>query len=291
MNLRDGAKVMTFKIDGFLSAGMEKFSATLRTVPEYKAWFEFAESLNRLGLEGLEGTEPPRTDNQKLTISALFVRAHKSLAAALILAELGLVGDARSVLRSAVEGTIAIRALAVEPKFLDDLIEAHHVNQRKKARLVVGNPDYAATYSAEKIAEMNATIAQVDAMETAKVKATNRKLQDITWSNVGGKYCKDLYELLYRLLSADGTHTTLDAINRMFDYSSTGEIISVKVGPDIADMVETLKAGCLMFLWAAESFADVYGLAKMRATVQEKMDAFMTLPQNEPTKTAVQGSF
>jgi len=58
-----------------------------------------------------------------------------------------LVGDARSVLRSAVEGAIAIRALAVEPKFLDDLIEAHHVNQRKKARLVVGNPDRAVQFS------------------------------------------------------------------------------------------------------------------------------------------------
>lgn len=282
---------MTFKIDGFLSAGMEQFSASLRTVPEYKAWFDFAEGLNRLGHQELEGTEPPRGDNQKLTISALFVRAHKSLAAALILAETGLVGDARSVLRSAVEGAIAIRALAVEPKFLDELIEAYHVNQRKKARLVVGNPDYAAAYPAEKIAEMNATIAQVDAMEVAKLKASNNKLQDITWANVGGKYCKDLYELLYRLLSADGTHTTLDAINRMFDYSPTGEIVSVKVGPDVAEMVETLKAGCLMFLWAAESFANVYGLANMQARVQEKMAEVMTLPQNEPNKAVVEGKF
>ncbi len=43
---------MTFKIDGFLSPGMEKFSGSLRTVPEYKAWFEFAEGLNRLVLRG-----------------------------------------------------------------------------------------------------------------------------------------------------------------------------------------------------------------------------------------------
>lgn len=282
---------MTFKIDGFLSAGMEQFSTSLRTVPEYKAWFEFAESLNRIGYEGLEGTEPPRTDNQKLTISALFVRAHKSLAAAIILTEAGLVGDARSVLRSAVEGAIAIRALAAEPKFLNELIEAHHVNQSKKARLVVDNPDYAATYPAEKIAEMNATIAQVKEMESVKLKASNKKLQDIKWANVGRKYCKDLYELLYRLLSADGTHTTLDAINRMFDYSPTGEIMSVKVGPDVADMVETLKAGCLMFLWAAESFATVYGLTNMQERVQEKMAEFMTLPQNEPSKAAVEGKF
>jgi len=131
---------MTFRIDGFLSASMEEFSVSLRAVPEYRAWFEFAEGLYRLGLEWLEGTEPPRTDSQKLTITALFVRAHKSFAAALILLERGLVGDARSVLRSAVEGAIAMSALAKEPKFLDDLVEAHYFNLRKKARLVMNDP-------------------------------------------------------------------------------------------------------------------------------------------------------
>jgi hypothetical protein len=77
----------------------------------------------------------------------------------------------------------------------------------------------------------------------------------------------------------------------MFDYGPTGEIVSVKVGPDIANMVETLKAGCLMFLWAAESFADVYGLAKTQARIQEKMAAFVTLPPDEPDKVVVEGRF
>jgi hypothetical protein len=278
---------MTFKIDGFRSPGMEQFRASLRNVPEYKAWLEFAEQLNRLGNEAVAGNEPPQRDNQKLTITALFVRAHKSLAAALILAETGLVGDARSVLRSAVEGAIAIRALAAEPKFLDELIEAHHVSQRKKAGLIVRNPDYAATYSAEQLAEMTATIAEVDAMDAAKIDAGNGKLKDITWANVGTKYCKDLYELLYRLLSADGTHTTLDAINRMFDYSPTGEIVGVKVGPDLLNMVETLKAACLMFLWAVESFADTYGLTEIGERVQKNLHAFAALPQNEPAGAAL----
>ena len=218
----------------------------------------------------------------------LFVRAHKSLAAALILTELGLVGDARGVLRSAVEGAIAIRTLAAEPKFLDELIEAHHFNQRKKARLVVNDPTYAAAYSDENIAQMNATIAQVDAMEAAKLKASNLKLQDITWANVGEKYCKDLCKLLYRLLSGDGTHTTIDAINRMFDYSPTGRIVSVKVGPDLVHMVETLKAGCIMFLEAAGSFANVYELANLQTRVQEETARFQTLPQGEPKDARIQ---
>jgi hypothetical protein len=54
---------------------MERYRASLRTVPTYKAWFDFAEELNRLGLDMLGDRDVPRDDNQLLTIAILFVRA------------------------------------------------------------------------------------------------------------------------------------------------------------------------------------------------------------------------
>ena len=218
-----------------------------------------------------------------MTISGLFVRAHKSLQAALILAEIGLVGDARTVLRSAVEGAIALNALAADPKFLDQLIDAHHFDQRKKARLVLNNPEYRTAYSATQIAEMEATVKEVDAIEK-----DDRKLSDIKWANIALKNCKDLYDLLYRLLSSDGTHTTIASITRCFDYdSNTKQISELKVGPDILNLVETLKAACLMFLWAADPFARAYDQNEMRTRVQEMMQRFEKLPQDEPNASVV----
>jgi hypothetical protein len=55
----------------------------------------------------LQGHEAPRHDDQRITIVALFVRAHQSFQAALLLAERGMLSDARVVLRSAVEDAIA----------------------------------------------------------------------------------------------------------------------------------------------------------------------------------------
>src|SRR5271167_4648019 len=78
---------MTFDTDGFLSGVMDRFRTSLRSVPTYKLWFDFAETLNRLGIDMLRNHEAPRHDNQKLTISALFVSAQQSLQAALLLAE------------------------------------------------------------------------------------------------------------------------------------------------------------------------------------------------------------
>ena len=66
---------------------MDRFRASLRTVPSYNLWLEFAEDPNRLGLDMLRDNETLRHDNQKITVAALFVRAHQSLQAALLLAE------------------------------------------------------------------------------------------------------------------------------------------------------------------------------------------------------------
>ncbi len=220
---------MTFDTHGFFSPGMERFRTSVRTVSEYKGWLEFAEGLNRLGLDMLEGLEIPLRNNQRLTIAALFVRAHKSFQAAIILAEIGLLGDARTVLRSAVEGAIALNALANDATFVERLINAHYHWQRKAARLLLGNPDYRATYSPEEIAAMEATVREVDARE-----ATGSEIRDITWGDVAAKHCKDLYNTLYRLLSSDGTHTTINSIHRAAVYDAIGQIAGFKVGPDEA---------------------------------------------------------
>ena len=58
------------------------------------------------------------------------------------------------------------------------------------------------------------------------------------------EHCNDLYHL-YRLLSSDGTHTTLNAINRYVAHDAAMQITAVNVGPDTKDLVETLE-DCLL---------------------------------------------
>ncbi|HXW72429.1 MAG TPA: hypothetical protein VEK34_13475 [Methylocella sp.] len=134
---------------------------------------------------------------------------------------------------------------------------------------------------------MEATIKAVDTMENDPGR-NGRTLADVTWADVAVKYCKDLYELLYRRLSSDGTHTTLDSIDRVFDNDpATKNITGLKVGPDILGLVETLKAACLMFIWAAEPFALVYNQTDAQTRIEKMMERFKTLPPDEPSVTVV----
>lgn len=281
-------RTMSFATDGFLSPTMDRYRASLKTVAAYKAWFDFAEELNHLGLDMLRDRDVPRHDNQRLTIAVLFIRAHKSFQSSLLLAERGLISDARVVLRSAVEGAIALNALASDATFLDTLIEAHYYNQRKTARIVLDDPVYKAHYSAEQVAQMEATVRDVDAREQA---VAPRKFRDPNWADVAQKHCKDLYQTLYRLLSADGTHTTINAIHRHVSYDDNQQIAELKIGPDTASLVETLKAACLMFIWAADPFARAFDLGEITARLQKKLQRFNELPPDEPASVTVVAGF
>jgi len=279
---------MSFAQDGFLSPTMERYRVSLKDVAAYKAWFSFAEELNRLGLDMLRDRDVRRHDNQRLTVAILFVRAHKSFQASLLLAERGLISDARVVLRSAVEGVIAINALANDATFLDKLIEAHYYNQRKMARGVLNDPIYRAYYSPQQIAEMEATVQDVDTREKA---IAPRIFCDPNWADVAVKHCKDLYQTLYRLFSSDGTHTTINAIHRHVGYDANQQITELKIGPDLSDLVETLKSACLMFLWAANPVARVFDLAEITGRLQNQLQRFNGLPQDEPVSVTVVAGF
>jgi hypothetical protein len=278
---------MSFATDGFRSPTMERFRASLLSVPVYKAWLQFADELNRFGVALLRDRDIPRDDRQRLTIAVLFIRAHKSFQASLHLAELGLVSDARVVLRSAAEGAIALNALANDATFLDRLIEAHYLHQRKLARVLLQDRDYRASYAPEQIARMEETVREVDDHEK---KIAPRSLQDIKWEQVAHTHCRDLYQILYRLLSGDGTHTNINAIQRHLGFDASQVISELKVGPDIDDLVETLKAACLIFIWAAEPFTRAYPDDTNGQALQRFLRRVMELPQDEPTGARVTGN-
>ncbi|MGY4473774.1 hypothetical protein ACVILL_001188 [Bradyrhizobium sp. USDA 3364] len=94
------------------------------TTTPTKAWFAYALDLNRIGFDLLRNATTAKSESAAFAIHGLFVPVHQSFQSALLLAERGLVGDARTVLRSGVEGTIAIYALHSDAAFIDRLIEA-----------------------------------------------------------------------------------------------------------------------------------------------------------------------
>jgi hypothetical protein len=289
---------MSFEIDGFFSPEIERFRKAVRTSEPFKAWFDYALGLNRIGFDLLRQASSPSTDPRLFAMHGHFVRAHQSFQGALVLAERGLIPDMRTLVRSGVESAIAIHPLANDPGFVDKMVEAHHMHQRKVARIVLDTPAYLASYSPEEVAAMHAAIAEAGALEAtleaAAIAEANaagtipkkRKLQDIEWAATAMKYCPDLYQLLYRMLSSDGTHATINSLNRFVETDVTGRITAFKVAPDTTGLVEAVSAACLLFIWAAEPFAVAFYRPDVSAELSKRIQLFAQLPGAFPGKAA-----
>jgi hypothetical protein len=269
---------MAFENEGFFSPDIDRFRAEVRALPECKVWFDYAEDLNRIGLAMLKGHEAPLHDRQRFLISLFFIRAHESFQAAILLAERGLIGDARTVARSAVESAIALIAVAADSSFPDQLIAAHRKQQLTVANLILGDADYRDCLSQDEVAKAEVLAAEVEALKGHPEKAPKA----INWADVANKHCKDLYHVLYRMLSADGTHATVVALDRYVEADANMQITALKFGPVKAGIVDTTSAASLTFIWAALHFAHAFGKNDMVKRIEQSHQRFIELPRAEP---------
>jgi hypothetical protein len=79
---RGGSPQASFAALGFFSSEIDELRYVVRKSAPCAPWFAFAEDLSRFALEMLSDHQVPLDDRQRLSISALFVRAHQSCQAA-----------------------------------------------------------------------------------------------------------------------------------------------------------------------------------------------------------------
>ena len=98
---------MNSKQEGFLSKNLGATIAKIRR--DFASWFDLLEACNRLAMDVLPHVKPATTDKQQLLEAAFYGKAVQSIQAVVILAERGMSGDARVLLRSGVETAIVQR--------------------------------------------------------------------------------------------------------------------------------------------------------------------------------------
>jgi hypothetical protein len=87
------------------------------------------------------------------------------------------------------------------------------------------------------IAQLESTVSQLELLKGVP----GKEPRQINWADLAKKHCAELYNLLYRPLSADGVHTTVDAINRHLEADADLRITGLKGGPELTDSVDTLS--------------------------------------------------
>jgi hypothetical protein len=243
---------VTFEIDGFLSDDLEhKFS----TIPECARWFCLARNLNRVGHrfafeeKVLEIEGRGLTDVKALTM-LLFFRALSNFQGAIVLADRGLIVETRALARCLGESVLCMVGAKLDPDHWKSLVSDELKSRRARSRLLLQMTDHLRDGQAE-------MLRQVEVM-----KSDWKPVSGLDYAKIAEKGDCDIHYVLFRQLSADATHASLEALFRYVTEEPDGTVKSLQPAPKLTPelIAETVDIACNFFFFtlaiATEQFPD-----------------------------------
>jgi hypothetical protein len=236
---------MTIASDGFLAPQIEAWIERFRS--DNADAFAMAADLNRAGHQLMLATEvqtgDPKRDARTLA-ALLFVRVLSSFQGVVIMAERGMIVEARTLARTCLESTFALVAGVKDDEAFVPKMIAHSMDHRSKAANWLldraNRDDFLSEASEDKLREFLAKLGDDgETLATFQIIEMARRAQ-----------LEDLY-IFYRALSGDAAHPTLDALSRYVEDIGPGKF-NIIWGPKsgAAEITDTLLMAC-SFVFAA----------------------------------------
>jgi hypothetical protein len=263
--------------EGFLSPDFAQTISTIRL--DFSIWFGLLEDCNRLAVAVLPRVQPGTADNQKLLEAVLFARALQTIQAMTVLAERGMTGDARTLLRSCCETAIFQRKLHLDAGFADKLEERHDFHQRKLANALLCDPRSTAELTPEQVQSLRAVVAEIDGRYPV------RKPADVNLATVAASVNgMALYDLIFRSTSGDAAHTTLNSLVRHVVSDRDNNITGLRFGPQTDDLADTISGGISVLLHVLDAAIESFGLLDVRDQLATAVHRWKELVEEDRRK-------
>jgi hypothetical protein len=243
---------MGFHQRGFLASDITDAISKIRQ--EYAEWFRFLDELNADSMAILWAFKPKSDNEQHLVAAVLFCRAVQSYQGAIMMAERGMITEARTLVRNCAETAFALGAIALDRSFLGELIDGHFKHTANLARAYLEEQDLFTRLTAQNVLALKQQIADIEA------EYPEESPKGINWKSVAKRVGMTiLYNTVYRDTSSDAAHVTLDALNRHIIADEEENIKSLKFGPDDVDLESTLSIAVSALLHAMNGVVLISG--------------------------------
>ena len=252
---------MTFQASGFLSDTLTAWTASTRQARG--DWFSLADRVNALAMRTVYELQPASSSDKQLTGVLLFRRGVQSFQGAILLGERGMSADARTLVRSCAETAIALGGLATIDGFIDRLIEDHDRHRLTLANALLSDGDSLNALSPDQAEQLRAVAAEIKGRYAAPGP------NSLKWDQVAHKAnMRSLYDTVYRGISGDAAHPSIDALNRHLRADAAGTIEATTFRPEAGDVADTLSAGVSSCLFAIEAVARIFETTKLDDDLQ-----------------------
>jgi hypothetical protein len=242
---------MTFQTDGFLSGDLHIFINQSHI--DFREWFELVANLNKTVFQALTNLHPLKDNKQQLTAALLFSRAVQSFQGAVLLAERGMISEARTLVRNCAETAIVLAAVGKDASFVLKLVESHQKHSSQLAKALSTNPDAATELSPFTLASLQRVMDSVD--ELFPNGQPNSYILKNVATDVG---LIGLYDTVFRGISGDAAHPTIGALTRHIYQDEAGEICDLRFEPVQEDLPHTLSMATSTLLHTLMPISEVF---------------------------------
>lgn len=264
--LREGIKISYapsecgFDIDGFLPAYLlNKMFEMNDPIPRLA---DSCIKLNRMALMRISELEYEADQEAKMFSALLFTRSTSTFESSIILATLGMEGEARSQLRDCIESSIIGYALSVTPHLnvVQRLKNLHHEHYKKLKNSIKLKPDHMVNIYLDELL-------QKISVGTGKDSVNLYELAECSG-------IKNIYDAIFRFLSADASHTTIDSLQKVAEISKDNpKLVRANMCPNFSNLGYTLLVGIVCIMTAFK------GVQKMFP--QKEIDLMLNLHESE----------
>ena len=228
--------------------------------PTAAQWQAFAARLKSAGGRLCHAVACTTGPDQALIIALLYARAYQSFQAAIALTAAGLDGDARTVIRSCVEGAIAIAATMKDATFVNQLVDDDLARRLTWARITLGDESLHEGLAPQQLTNLREFVAREG--------TSQKKRRRINWEEIAGTTeARVLYHLHYRKMSWH-THVGIESLNNYAVLGDNEEVIGVQCGAAATPGVETASIACDAFFWTSIFAAEFFGLSDLQKDIR-----------------------
>lgn len=254
---------------GFLSPAISEWVVNVKK--QHKSWFDLASEINRESMAINDSVIPVPGNDRQLLGKLIYLRTLQFFQGAILLAERGMITEARTLVRSCAESSMALGGVARIDDFPAQLQSAHDKHRRGLAGFFVGDLETRDTLTEEQRSEINRQKSSLD----------NQTLQGITWEDVANRSDMDLiYNTVYRALSGDSAHVTMLALGRHVDLRGGGNP-RIVFGPTDCDLSDTLSKAICSLLGALLKLHEIFPESAIESRLQPLLEKWGRLVESK----------
>ncbi|SRR6266581_937515 len=223
--------------DGFLGEGFDAVIQDCRK--QHAEWFDLANSVNKFGMRLLWSLKPRKTSNQQLLVTILYGRCLSAFQTTILLAERGLVLEARYVLRAMLETTFALVATARDADFCQRYVDDDEYRLLDLVKACLRLEPAMRSFHA--LDEQDLRKRKQDAEQNIK----SRKLKPLKVKDVADAASMlGHYETSYRLLSNTAHASVRDLDYHIVATKDQADIEKLGWGPQTGKSADVIMQAC-----------------------------------------------